>query len=170
MIDKQFPIGRFSYNGLLSETDRRHAIEQISTLGIRLVNLLSGYSDSLMDTPYRPGGWTARQVIHHLFDSHMNAYMRVKSAITEENPMAKVYNQNDWANLADSKMPVEVSVSALVGLQARLGYLLASLEPQQFERCINHPERGLMSLDNIVAMYAWHGDHHLEHIRLSLHD
>lgn len=170
MIDKQFPIGRFSYNGLLSEHDRRHAIEQISTLGTRLVELLSGYSDSLMDTPYRPGGWTARQVIHHLFDSHMNAYMRVKLALTEENPTIKPYNQDSWALLQDAKMPVEVSVSALVGLHTRLGYLLASLHPEDFTKTLVHPENGPMTIDRLVALYSWHGDHHLEHIRLSLHD
>jgi hypothetical protein len=170
MVDKQFPIGKFTYAGPLSEHDRLHAIELISTLGSRLIELLSGYSDHLMDTPYRPGGWTARQVIHHLFDSHAHAYIRIKYALTEENPSVKAYHQDQWANLADSKMPVHVSAAAIGGLQARLGFLLASLNPEEFERTLVHSERGQITIDYLTALYAWHGEHHLEHIRLSLHD
>ena len=170
MTDKQFPIGKFTYSGPLDEQARLHAIELISTLGSRLIELLSGYSDRLMDTPYRPGGWTARQVVHHLFDSHANAYMRIKFALTEDNPTIKAYNQDDWAGLADSKMPVHVSASAIGGLQARLGFLLASLDHEDFEKILQHPERGEITVDYLTALYAWHGEHHLEHIRLSLHD
>ncbi len=170
MKDKQFPIGRFTYTEFMSESDRRRAIEQISTLGDRLIELCASYSDSLMDTPYRTGGWTARQVIHHLFDSHINAYCRVKLALTEENPTIKPYDQNAWVHLHDATLPVEVSVKAIAGVQAHLGYLLAALSEDDFKRTIYHPENGEMTVDKLTAMYAWHGEHHLEHVRLSLHD
>ncbi|TNE73554.1 putative metal-dependent hydrolase [bacterium] len=170
MTDKQFPIGKFTYSGLMSDSERRMAIEQISTLGERLIQLLASYNDSLMDTPYRKGGWTARQVIHHIFDSHANAYCRFKLALTEDNPTIKAYKQDAWAELPDSKLPVEISAKAIAGIHARLGYLLTSLDTSDFEKTINHPENGIMSIDKLTAMYAWHGEHHLEHIRLSLHD
>lgn len=169
-MDKQYPIGKFSYNGPLSHDDRNHAIEQISTLADRLTDLVAPFNDKLMDTPYRKGGWTARQVIHHLMDSHLNAYARFKHAITEDHPTIKTYDQDDWANLPDSHLPIEVSVHALHGIHKRLGYLLAGLEEEVFNRTFNHPEHGDITIDYLVALYAWHGDHHLEHIKLSLHD
>lgn len=170
MTDKVFPTGKFVYSGKLNEHDRHHAIELISTLGERLSDLLSTYNDSLMDTPYRPGGWTARKVVHHLFDSHAQAYSRIKLTLTEDKPTIFAYNQDEWANLPDSTLPVSVSASALLGLQKRLGFLLASLTNEQFDRKLVHPERGEITIDYLTALYAWHGEHHLEHIRLSLHD
>lgn len=170
MTDKVFPIGKFTYSGKLNEHDRHHAIELITTLGERLTALLSAYDDKLMDTPYRPGGWTARRVIHHLFDSHCQAFSRIKFALTEDNPTIKAYDQDAWAHLSDSDLPVSFSAAALVGLHKRWGYLLASLTPEQFDRTLQHPERGQITVDYLTALYAWHGEHHLEHIKLSLHD
>ena len=126
---------------------------------------VSGLTPQQMEARYRPGGWTVRQVVHHLADSHMNAYVRSKLAITENEPTIKPYDPKAWADLADNRdVPVEVSLSLVEALHKRWDGFLRSLEPADFARRLQHPERGPMTLDDLVAPYAWHGRHHVAHI------
>jgi uncharacterized damage-inducible protein DinB len=137
----------------------------MAALPQRFRNAVSGLSDIQLSTPYREGGWTVRQLIHHLPDSHLNAYIRCKLALTEDSPTIKPYDQEAWANLADSALtPPEVSLSLLEAVHTRWVTLLRALTPDDFQRKFNHPETGVQSVDSTVAFYAWHGNHHLGHI------
>ena len=127
--------------------------------------VVSDLSSEQLDTPYREGGWTVRQVVHHVPDSHLNAYIRCKLALTENTPTIKPYNEDAWARLKDSELtPIEVSLSLLEAVHVRWVTLLKSLKSQDFERKFNHPERGTQTIDELVALYDWHGTHHLTHI------
>ena len=123
-----------------------------------------GLSESQLDTAYRPGGWTVRQVVHHVPDSHLNAYIRVKLALTEDNPTIKPYDQDAFAQLPDQKLPIDVSLSLVDALHARWTTVLRSLTPAQFERPLVHPEIGPISIDYLVQLYGWHSRHHVAHI------
>jgi len=165
MTDPRFPIGKFSYDGPLTEDRKQAFLDDIARTPANLRAAVKGLSDAQLDTPYRPGGWTVRQVVHHVPDSHMNSYVRFKLALTEDEPMIKPYAEDRWAELADSKAtPVEVSLMLLESLHDRWVRLLRSLGPEDWKRTFRHPELGTMTLEKTLALYAWHGRHHVSHI------
>lgn len=165
MADLRYPIGNFQFNGQATESDRRHSIDIIESTPARMRAALKGLANKQLDTPYRPGGWTVRQVVHHVPDSHLNAYVRFKLALTEDVPTIKAYDEQLWAKLEDSKStPIETSLTLLESLHARMTVLLRSLKAADFARKFNHPERGPMTVDSLLALYAWHGPHHVAHI------
>lgn len=150
----------------MTAAERAGAIDAIAAAPAALRAAVAGMTDADLDTPYRPGGWTVRQVVHHLPDSHMNAYVRLKLALTEERPTIRPYDEARWAELPDSRdVPVEVSLALLEALHLRWVALLRALPPASFERTLIHPEwPEPMSLDRLVALYAWHGRHHVAHV------
>jgi len=165
MTDPRFPVGRFSYDGPLSDEQRKKLLNDVAQTPAKLRAAVNGLSDSQLDTPYRDGGWTVRQVVHHVPDSHMNAYVRFKMALTEDSPTIKTYEEARWAELPDTKAtPLEVSLVLLDTLHDRWVRLLRSLTPEQWNRTYRHPELGPMTLDKVLALYAWHGPHHVAHI------
>ncbi len=165
MTDPRFPIGKFHYDGPPSPEQRVHFIDEIAQTPLALRAASEGLSAQQLDTPYREGGWTVRQVVHHVPDSHMNAYVRFKLALTEDEPTIKPYAENLRAELADTRStPIEVSLTLLEALHGRWVDLLRSLGTTDWKRQFNHPERGVVSLEMNVAMYAWHGRHHVAHI------
>jgi DinB superfamily len=165
MSDPRYPIGRFSPDLRSSPETRARHIGEIAGLPLRMRQAVAGLSAEQLDTPYRDGGWTVRQVVHHVPDSHLNAYIRSKLALTEETPTIKPYDENAWAQLQDSALtPLEVSLALLEAVHSRWVTLLRSLEAQDFARQFNHPEAGVHDLDWLVALYDWHGNHHLAHI------
>jgi hypothetical protein len=164
-MDLRYPAGKYESKVALTPTERDVAMDQIAALSKALRDAVHGLTQQQLDTPYRPGGWTVRQVVHHLPDSHMNAYVRFKLALTEDEPTIKPYDEALWANLADSReTPVEVSLALLDALYQRWMILLHSMRPEDFSRRLRHPERGIETLDSKLAEYAWHGRHHLAHI------
>ena len=164
MDQLRYPIGRFERPGTLSATDRESAISEIEVLPGQLSAAVANWDDKRLDTPYRPDGWTVRQVLHHVADSHMTSYLRFKLALTEDEPTIKPYKEDEWAKLADATAPVQPSLDLLSLLHHRWVLLLRSIEPDQWNRTFRHPERGLMRLDTNLMLYAWHGKHHLAHI------
>lgn len=164
--DLRYPIGRFTKPSLLSAAERAAAIEAIAQAPGALRAAVSGLTDAQLDTPYRPDGWTVRQVVHHVPDSHMNAYVRFKLGLTEETPTIKPYDEAKWAELDDSKSKlVEHSLALLDALHARWVFLLRRMQPSDFARKLNHPEWDApLSLDVMLALYAWHGKHHVAHV------
>ena len=165
MNDPRFPIGKFHYEGPPSEEQRQKFIAEIAQAPVALRTAVEGLSQQQLDTPYRDGGWTVRQVVHHVPDSHMNAYIRFKLALTEEEPTIKPYAEDRWAELADTKStPVEVSLVMMDVLHQRLVELLKSLTPNDWKRQFRHPELGVVPLEKNVALYAWHGKHHVAHV------
>lgn len=164
-MDLSYPIGKFDFKATVPAESRPQLIEQIAAAPARFRDAVRHLDDRQLNTPYRPDGWTVRQVIHHVPDSHMNAYIRFRLALTEDSPTIKPYNQAKWAELEDAKtMPVEVSLGLLDGLHRRWVDLLRSLSNADFDRTFRHPELGLVRLDTNLALYAWHGRHHLAHI------
>jgi len=166
MTDLRYPIGTFKIESdAFTDEERRGLIDQIAETPAKLREALKGLSEEQLETPYRPGGWTVRQVVHHVPDSHLNSYVRFKLALTEDEPTIKPYDEAQWAVLADSRItPVEVSLSLLESLHERWVALLRSLAPADFARTFRHPELGVVSLNKNVALYAWHGRHHVAHI------
>ena len=165
MNDPRYPIGRFNHDASPSPGTRARHIEQIAGLPPRLRSAVAGLGPQQLDTPYRDGGWTVRQVVHHVPDSHLNAYVRTKLALTEETPTIKPYDESAWARLKDTELtPVEVSLAMLEAVHTRWVTLLGSLTASDFSRPFNHPEAGVRDLDWLVALYDWHGNHHLAHI------
>ncbi len=165
VTDLRYPIGKFHWEGESNAETRRRFIEQIEEAPARLRDAVEGLSAAQWETPYRPGGWTVRQVVHHLPDSHLNAYTRFKLALTEEEPTIKPYDEARWAELADSRdTPPEISLALLDSLHRRWVPLLRSLQRADFARRFRHPELGVVSLDMNLALYAWHGRHHVAHI------
>jgi hypothetical protein len=164
-MDLRYPIGKYDAKASLTPTERDLAIAQIADLPRSFRDAVAGLSREQFDTAYRPGGWTVRQVVHHVPDSHMNSYVRFKLALTESEPTIKPYDEALWANLADSQeTPVEVSLTLLEALHHRWIVLLRSMRTKDFARRLLHPERGAMTLDDMVWLYAWHGRHHVAHI------
>ncbi len=164
-MDLQYPIGRFAWSGENSKDDRWRYLDEIERAPANLRAAVAGLSDEQLDTPYRPGGWTVRQLVHHLPDSHLNSYLRFRLALTEEEPIIKPYQENRWAELADARTaPAETSVALLESLHGRWILLLRSLSPADFARQFRHPEMGMVSLEWSLAHYAWHGRHHVAHI------
>ena len=165
MTDPRFPIGKFHFDGPLSEDQRAQLIADIAEAPAALRAAVKDLSPQQLDTPYREGGWTVRQVTHHVPDSHMNAYVRYKLALTEDDPTIKPYAEDRWAELADSQStPVEVSLALTDSLHSRWVQLLRSLKPEDWKRTFKHPERGAVSLGMNLALYAWHGKHHVAHV------
>src|SRR5215467_6882563 len=165
MTDLRYPIGKFSFEGSNSEAERSRLIDQIAEAPAQLREAINGLSPEQLDTPYRPGGWTVRQVVHHVPDSHLNSYARFKLALTEDQPTIKDYREDRWAELADARIgPVETSLALLESLHKRWVTMLRSLAPEQFARTFVHPELGSVSLDRNLSLYAWHGRHHVAHI------
>src|SRR5256886_15966367 len=163
-MDLSYPIGKYEHKASLSPTERENAIAQIAATPKRLRDAVAGLSHQQFDTPYRPGGWTVREGVHHVPDSHLNAYIRFKLALTENVPTIKAYDEQLWAKLEDSKStPIETSLTLLESLHSRMTILLRSLKPSDFARKFNHPERGPMTVDSLLALYAWHGPHHVAH-------
>lgn len=164
----RYPTGKFEWGKEYSEDDTQKLIEKIEDFPAKFEKLVRSMRNDQLDTAYREGGWTVRQVIHHLFDSHVNAYTRFKLALTEDIPAIKPYNEKAWAELGDSRTtPPEVSVALLVNLHKRWANLLKSMSPQDFDRRFMHPEHHhIFTLKEILGMYAWHGEHHYEHINM----
>lgn len=169
-MDLQYPIGKFTWNlggeGLLASPAERQAwIGAIERTPAALRTAIAGLNEGQLDTPYRPGGWTVRQVVHHLADSHLNAYVRFRLGMTEQEPTIKPYDEKLWANLPDaSTAPPAVSLTLLEALHQRWVMLLLSMQPQDFARQFRHPELGNVTLEKYLALYAWHGKHHVAHI------
>lgn len=161
----KYPIGLFSYDPSTAEDLTDRWIKDIASLPRRLYDLIYPLSKEQLNTPYREGGWTVLQVVHHLADSHMNAYIRLKLALTEDNPVIKPYDQDKWAELADYKIKVDDSMELIYGLHKRWARLLHSLTSRQLERTFQHPESGTWTVRKLIAQYAWHSNHHLAHIR-----
>jgi len=169
MADLRYPIGKFEWippdNDEQVSKRRAHYIDVLSKLPGNLRLAVRGLSAEQLDTPYRPDGWTVRQVVHHVPDSHLNAYIRFKLALTEFEPVIKPYKEDHWATLPDTmSTPVEVSLQLLEALHARWVTLLRDMAPEDFTRTLRHPELGVLSLDRMLAMYAWHSAHHTAHI------
>ena len=161
----KYPEGRFEYDSRADQQKRSMWLTSIDMLPTRMREAVTGLSDTQLDTPYREGGWTVRQVVHHVADSHMNAYVRLKLALTEEAPAIKPYDEKLWAELPDSRLSVEVSLELIDALHARWGVLLRSMKPETFARTWLHPEHGLRNLDFLLQLYAWHSRHHVGHVR-----
>jgi hypothetical protein len=162
--DLRYPIGEFTLPASITTATRAEAIEAIAALPGWMRAAVRGLSESQLDTPYRPGGWTVRQVVHHVPDSHLNAYIRLKLAITEDNPTIKPYDQEAFAKLADQRLSIDVSLSMLDALHTRWTTVLHSLTPTQFARPLVHPEIGPITVDYLVHQYSWHSRHHVAHI------
>jgi uncharacterized damage-inducible protein DinB len=165
MADLRYPVGKFQPTAQTTDAQRQAFIQQIAEAPAKLRSAVQGLTDEQLGTPYRPEGWTVRQVVHHLPDSHMNAYIRFKLAITEQEPTVKPYEQQLWAELVDAKnAPIELSLTLLDSLHHRWVLFLKSLKPSDFSKTYNHPENGVSDLDRLLQLYAWHGRHHVAHI------
>jgi hypothetical protein len=165
MTDLRYPIGKFTYEGSPTPEQRQELLLHIEQAPVQLRAAVKGLSQQQLDTPYRPEGWTVRQVAHHVPDSHLNAYVRFKLALTEDEPTIKPYAEDRWARLADTQAtPVEVSLALLDSLHDRWVRLMRSFQPDDWKRTFHHPERGAVSLEMNSAIYAWHGRHHVAHI------
>lgn len=162
--DLRYPIGEFMMPASVTSAMRTAAIAAIADLPVKMRAAVRGLTEKQLDTPYRPGGWTVRQVVHHVPDSHMNALIRLKLALTEENPTVKPYDEKAFAELADQQLPIDVSLAILDGLHARWTALLRALAPEQFARPLYHPEIGAITVDDLVQTYGWHSRHHVAHI------
>ncbi len=169
MSDLRYPIGKFEWIPPDDEeqmTKRRaHYTEVLAGLPSDMRAAVRGLSPAQLDTPYRPEGWTVRQVVHHVPESHMNAYVRFKLALTEDNPTVKPYDEAAWARLPDvAATPIEVSLQLTAALHSRWVDVLRLMQPSDFARTLCHPERGKLTLDQMLAMYSWHSAHHIAHI------
>lgn len=165
MPDPRYPIGRFVPPEEVTEAHIQEWINQIAEMPASLREAVAGLSAAQLDTPYREGGWTVRQVVHHVPDSHLNSYVRFKLALTEEAPTIKPYDEQAWARLGDSRdTPVEVSLRLLEALHQRWVVLLRGLKEEDWQRSFVHPESGPTTLARTLGLYAWHGSHHVAHI------
>ena len=165
MSDERYPVGKFQRREKLTPAERRTLIDQIVAAPTRIREAVAGLNEQQLATPYRDGGWTVRQVVHHVPDSHLNAYIRFKLALTEEIPTIRPYDQAQWAELADAReSPVETSLQLLESLHDRWVRLLRSMSDADFSRRLMHPENGEMTLDSVLGLYGWHGRHHTAHI------
>jgi hypothetical protein len=163
--DLKYPAGRYQVPADIGEEQRSEWINAISSLPAQLSTAVRGLVDGQLDTRYREGGWTVRQVVHHVADSHMNSYIRFRWALTENVPLIKAYQEALWAELPDAKsMPVQVSLDLLAGLHQRWTALLNHMTEADFERRLRHPEAGELALDRMLGLYAWHGRHHVAHV------
>ena len=165
MSDLAYPIGKFTWSGPGSDEDRARRIAEIAAAPAALRAAVAGLSDAQLETPYRPGGWTVRQVAHHVPDSHLNAYVRFKLAVTEDAPTIKPYDEAAWAELPDVRsVPVQASLDLLARLHERWVAFLSALSERDWTRTFRHPELGIVPLEKNLALYAWHGRHHVAHV------
>jgi uncharacterized damage-inducible protein DinB len=165
MEDLRYPIGDFKMPASYTLADLRGAIDQIAECPKAMRAAVAGLSDEQLDTPYRDGGWTVRQVVHHVPDSHMNSYIRCKLCVAEDNPRITAYNQDDWVLFADAhRAPIAPSLTLLDALHERWVQFLRSLPESAFTRTLQHPENGTMTLAHVVFLYQWHSKHHVAHI------
>lgn len=161
----QYPVGRFTAPDDITPALRNHAIDEIALLPTAMTKAVHGLDTAQLETPYRDGGWTVREVVHHVADSHMHAYLRAKFALTEESPTIRPYDEAAWSKLADvSTVPIGVSLSLIDGIHARWVACLRGLVDAQFARPFVHPELGPQRIDLSLLRYAWHGRHHVAHI------
>ena len=164
-VDPRYPVGNLQFDPDFDAAKRATAIRHIVQLPEKMSAAVAGLNDAQLDTPYRDGGWTVRQVVHHVVDSHMNAYVRCKLIVTETNPPLKAYSEKDWAELSDSKtLPVSLSLGIIDGLHRRWTTFLESLSPEDFARTGVHSERGPITIDTLLQIYGWHCRHHVAHI------
>ncbi len=165
MNDPRYPIGKFTYDVPPDEAQRKKFIDDIEQAPAAMRAAVRGLSPQQIETPYRDGGWTVRQVVHHVPESHMNAYIRFKLALTEDEPTIKPYEEHLWAELADIPVTsLEASLTLLEALHVRFVILLRSLKAADWKRTFRHPQLGLMPLEKNLALYAWHGKHHVAHV------
>lgn len=165
MSDPRFPIGKFHFESAPDEAQRASLIDDIAKTPAAMRAAVQGLSVKQFDTPYRDGGWTVLQVVHHVPESHMNAYIRFKLALTEDEPLIKPYMEDRWALLPDNQTtPAEVSLALLETLHDRFVRVLRGIQPHEWKRTFRHPELGVVSLERNLALYSWHGRHHVAHI------
>ncbi|NNF27295.1 MAG: bacillithiol transferase BstA [Gemmatimonadetes bacterium] len=162
--DLRYPIGPLSLPERLDPSQREAAISDVESAPARIRAAVGGMTDAQLDTPYREGGWTVRQLVHHVADSHLNAYCRLKLTLTEDVPRIRTYDQARWAELADVELPVSVSLDLLDAVHRRWLVLWRAMTDPQWSRRLDHPEIGEMGVDQLLALYAWHGRHHAAHI------
>ncbi len=163
--DLRYPIGKRVPRNTYSAASRAAAITAIADTPSNLRRAVTGLTNEQLDTPYRPGGWTVRQVVHHVADSHMNAYVRLRLTLTEDTPPVKPYDEAKWAELPDAKkMPIDGSLEMIEAIHARFVYLVKTLTPEQLDRAMLHPEHGALTIDGLLEIYAWHGKHHAAHV------
>jgi hypothetical protein len=163
-VDLSYPVGRFDKTATWTAESRRAAIESIATLPANMRAAVSGLTEAQLDTAYRPGGWTVRQLVHHVADSHMNGYIRTKLALTENTPTIKPYEQDAWAQLPDSRLPIELSLAILDSVHQRWTVIVRSMKDEDFTRTFVHPDMGPLNLDTHVHLYGWHSRHHVAHV------
>ena len=165
MTDLQYPVGKFERQANYTALEIQESIEVLEKLPQQMRAAMNGLSASQLETPYREGGWSLRQVVHHVPDSHINSFVRFKLALTEENPTIKPYDEAAWAELSDSRdTPIQTSLDLLEALHERWVIVLRAIKPEDWRRTFNHPQNGAMTLEYAVALYAWHSRHHLGHI------
>ncbi len=164
-MDLRYPIGEFKFEAPLTDDGRQSCIAKIEETPARMSAAVQGLNEEQLDTAYRPEGWTVRQVVHHVPESHLHSYIRFKLAVTEDEPTIKPYFEDRWAELDDARQaPIALSLDLLDSLHRRWIWFLRSLKQKDFQRTFRHPELGLVSLDKNVALYAWHGQHHVAQI------
>ena len=165
MTDLRYPVGRFTFGKEPTSEEVGRLIDDIAAAPAQLRAAVEGLTEEQLNTPYRPGGWTVRQVVHHVPDSHLNSYVRFRLALTEQEPTIKPYNESQWAELTDARSaPIDLSLDLLEALHDRWVVLLRSLSPSDLKRKFIHPEIGDVTLDKNIALYSWHGRHHVAHI------
>lgn len=164
VMDPRFPTGKFVFDPNQTAAQRRERIAAIGSLPSELKAAMAG---AQLDKTYREGGWTARQVVHHIADSHMNAFIRFRLALTEDKPTIKPYDENEWSKLADMKLDPAVSIQILDGLHQRWHTMLHAMKDTDFAREAVHPDHGARTIDWFLQLYAWHGRHHIGHIKLT---
>ncbi len=162
--DLRFPIGQYEKGKQISSEERRKLIEEVSALPKKMREAVENLTDEQLDTPYRPDGWTVRQVVHHVGDSHMNSFIRFKLTLSEENPTIRPYEEDLWARTAEYKLPVEVSLKLIDSVHERWTALLESMSDVDFARTLNHPATGAWTLADSLGLYSWHGRHHTAHV------
>jgi hypothetical protein len=163
-LDPRYPIGKFTRPDIISKDELIGSIAALADLPSELRNVVKGLDYEQLNTPYRDGGWTVRQLVHHVADSHMNAFIRVRLALTEDWPLIKTYDEKAWATLHDSTAPIEWSLELIESLHARWVMLLQSLDDIQWQRGFLHPENGPQSIELATLVYGWHSRHHVAHI------
>jgi uncharacterized damage-inducible protein DinB len=162
-VDLRYPVGQFDRATIGAEHRAEH-INTYAELPAKLAAAVDGLSEEQLETPYRPGGWTLRQTVHHIAESHINGFIRIKFALTEDSPTIMPYDEARWADLPDGSMPLGASMKILEGVHARLTTILENLSDEQFERTYVNPESGAWTIDAFIALYAWHSRHHTAHI------
>ncbi len=163
--DLKFPIGKFDKSIEITDQIRDGFISDLRELPLKVRSAVESLGDDGLETPYRPEGWTVRQVVHHIADSHLNAFCRIKLALTEDKPTIRPYEEADWAKLSDSELPLEPSIKIIEGVHTRLVEILLNLSDEDFKRKLIHPDSGEWTVEQMVGLYAWHGKHHTSHIK-----